>query len=247
MFHLLAYQRTAAGAETNANMTGITDGYATLQSSGAYLLPKPMMIKAAFLTGVALTNGRINAPSLREVAVPSISPVNVALLPGDLPAIQIYPPSHLELQAGEEVLMQDTVTGASQLTGGLFVGDMQTDIPQGQLYTCRMTTGVTTVARAWNQLVLAPETSLPAGGYECVGLRVTGTNFILARLNFMGGGPKPGCICGDTAAQDSWNYFRNGQFGRFGKFTNVSLPLLEVYPDAAGGSAEAFLDIIKVF
>jgi hypothetical protein len=247
MHHLLAYTASVSAGATNADVPGVFDGYASLQN-GHYLLPKPLKLLAAYASGTTITGAQVNAPTLRDITLPQIQPLQVGTAPTSLAPMSIYPPGMFDIKATDELALNtsNAAGGAERHIGGYIVGDGSMNIDQGKIITVVATASITAGNLVWGAGSFTLTTGLPVGRYSVVGLDVVGANLMFARLVFPEGGPKPGCLARQALNITPKPEFRLGELGTWGYFDTVSLPGIELFGSAAPTTQTIFIDVIKV-
>lgn len=243
MHHLLAYTKVMGATPVLADLTGITDGVATL-SNLHYILQQSAKIKAAMVMGATVSQAQINTPSLRRVSLPFVEPLLVGALPGSLPKFARYGDYGPTVEAIDEIAISASSTGAGEREwAGLWCEFNPSTVLPLPTYTLGATGATTVVANVWNSVPLTLQQTLPAGNYAVVGLRVISATGVFGRLIFPGGTWRPGVICSATEAQDDWSYFRMGRFGVFGTFRSYALPTLEILCTGADTTQQVYIDV----
>lgn len=246
MYHTLAFTATNAGAVALGDMPGITDSFATLNSSSHYIMGVPSNLKAAYAGGLLMTLAQINTPSLRNVAIPFISPMNIALLPRDQFPMVNFGRNGPLIPSTDELAITYSASAADTDYAVIFVDLGPTPVPQGNTYTVKLTGTTTVTPKVWSPCPLTISSTLPAGNYAVVGMKFESTTAIAGRLIFPGGGPRPGVIGGAGATIDDMLRFRFGNFGLMGTFTSYALPTLDALCNAADAAQTVYLDLIKL-
>jgi len=249
MFHLLAYTKLDTAGALNEDIPAVTDNFATVQNSH-YILQEDTTLMAAYARNAGITNARINTPDFRRVSIPSLQPVNVNAAPITLPPMIFFPPSRLRIPKIDEVSFEASNGGGGgvRTIGGIWVASMghNFNIPQGDVYTLRFTSTITTVANVWTLGNMAFDQTLPAGNYTVVGLDVIGVTTEFARLAFLGGGMRPGVIVRPAVSNYMWDSFRFGNAGVLGIFASTAIPNLEVFGTAAAAiTYTGFMEVVK--
>lgn len=248
MFSLLAYTASNAAAAVFADTPGITDGWATL-SNGHFMLPRDMRLKAAYAQGAAISAARINTPSLRQIGLPAISPLELAAAPSDLPAIVLYGDYGPMLNKIDEteVDLSNSAGAPEREFALLWVEDPNSRPPQpGPALSIAFTAANTGGNLTWGDSTMTFASSLPAGRYQVIGMDIVGANLIAARLRFPESGMLPGVLARQALGTLPWWFHRFGRFGLFGEFDNTAPPLLQILGSAAGTTQSGVLDLVKV-
>lgn len=247
-FHLLAFTSLQAAGAAFADVPGIQDGYATLQNSH-YILQQNMEVTHAYSQGATQTEARINTPDLRAVSLPSITPIQAAAAPGDLPGLCVYNEWKPPIKAIDEVAVE-TSNGAGapeRQIVGLWVRPPGGRMPQmGPVFTVRATASIVLGNLVWGAGSFTFQQTLPAGRYQVIGMDVIGANLIFARLRFPMQGPLPGIVCRQAVGDIPWQHWRLGRAGLFGEFESTAPPTIELFGTAAPVTQTIYLDLVKV-
>lgn len=246
--HLAAFFGSVAASQTDLPLAPVVDPQLTTNNNGM-LLPETGRIIAAYASGLGVTQGRINVPSLRVVSLPRVHPVNKALFPvDDAPINKLgdQGPRILRSETFQAQLTTDATAGpnASYMFNWLKFGP--SPAPSGDITTIRATSTVTGVAGSWVLGALQLETDLPSGRYAIVGADVIGATAQAMRFRFAGGGYCPGVLVQQAAGQFFLDTFRYGRMGAFGEFDNSLPPQIDVLAEAGAVTLTVFMDIIKV-
>lgn len=246
MHHLLAYVDMMGAATTDENVNALPDGQITITSNNQFIFDRAVKILACYGQGATMDGLRINSPPLRSIALPRITPFNVAVLPGDLPPLADFRNNPFSIPTATEIAVESTNTGAGEVHWvGLWVAESVPMMRNGEVVTIRLTSTTAATANVWSTLASALEQPLPGGNYEVVGMRVISATGVLARLVFPGGGWRPGCICAATESVDDRSYFRAGKFGSFGFFNSFAIPTVQILCTGATAAHRIYLDVIK--
>lgn len=252
MLHLAAFYASLLQNASYQQLLAVADGGLTRNSANQYIMPSNMQLLGAHVQGVTTSQAQIQAPSLRNIAYPEISPLVQAAIasPPTLPAWVGYGPYGPRFLMNEAVGVYATEnnTGASPTVAGLWITDTQQAAPPGQQITLVATATVTDVAQAWTLSTLSFITNLAAGQYMVTGMGVIGAGANYARLLFPGATNfRPGVLVDAAVGNKQWrDQFRFGRFGVFGSFQFNSPPQLETFGNAAGSHTyTVLLDVIK--
>lgn len=252
MHHLMAFYASLAQNAAYAQLLAVADGGMTRNAANQYIMPSNMQLIGAHTQGVTTSASQIQAPSLRQVAYPEISPLVQAAIaaPPTLPAWIGYGPNGPRFMMNEAVgvYASENNTGASPTVAGLWITDNIQPAPPGQQITLVATATVTDVAQQWTLSTLTFVTNLAAGNYVVTGMGVTGAGANYARLLFPGAtNYRPGVLVDAAVGNKQWrDQFRFGRFGVFGTFAFNSPPQLETFGNAAGAHTyTVLLDVVK--
>lgn len=246
---LLAYSGSFATATTDNDLTAIADPSMSQQNSH-FVLPKTMQLMAAYVMGVGVHSPKIQSPSLRRIAVPSIYPsVRASAVPTD-PNIADYRANPLNIPALEEiqVLASNDDAGTQRCWAGLFLADGAQPVQGGSdIFTVRCTAAITCVANTWVSGNLTFGQSLPVGTYAIVGMFAQSATGIFARLIFPGGTIyRPGVMCVTAIGNRQPFAGRKAPMGVLGTFQSTALPQLDVLASSTDSAQVVYLDLVKI-
>lgn len=245
---MLFYTETVNAGDTDNDLTALADPQVTQQNSH-HLLNRDSLLLAAYGLGTSMTTVRMETPKLREFINPNICPVDRAAVPPDEPNVCFYSDYELMLRAGEEISVKasnNLGAATEQATVIIWTGDRPASPSPASIYTLRCTYSITGILNGFASGSLTFTQTLPTGRYEVVGMHAFGTALVAARLILPGFSHRPGVVAGATAGLNTSRGFRKGQMGVFGEFTNVALPAVEIFTNAAGASTgDVYLDLIQ--
>lgn len=253
MHHLMAYYSSLVISSAYAQLNAVADGGMTRNAANQYVMPANMQAIGSHVQGVTTSAAQIQAPSLRSIAYPEITPIIQAAItaPPTLPAWVGYGSNGPRFLMNEAVgvYASENGTGASPTVAGLWISAGQEAAPPGQYITLVATIAVTDVAQQWTLSTPTFITQLAAGTYIVVGMGITGSGFNYARLVFPGQtNYRPGVLADAAVGNKQWrDQFRMGRFGTFGQFVFNSPPQIETFGHTAGAhTGNLFLDVLKI-
>lgn len=256
MNHLAAFgfSSTNTGAGVYVNVTAKQDGYLTTNANGRFILPPPppnaggnWRIAAGYAMGTTMTVARINNATLRRIGLPSICPIQPALVIGSAFNIANFGFNGPRLPTADEFGVEGDAAAIEVQTAALWLHDGVMNGPTGEVFPLQFTVTVTTVANSWTSANIAFTQTLPVGKYAVHGMDIVGTTAIFARLQFADGGPRPGILARASDAIFPQNQFRNGNFGKLGEFTSYAQPLIEIFASSAAAIVfRGVLDVQKI-
>jgi hypothetical protein len=126
----------------------------------------------------------------------------------------------------------------------LWIGDGPVKPVQGKIYTVRATATASLVTASWVNSTLTFQQTLPAGHYQCVGLRAWSANGCAARIFFVGSPWRPGVLMVNSEANNEDFYVRYGNIGVFGEFDNTVPPTID-FMGITDSAEVVMLDLIK--
>lgn len=247
-FHLLAFRGSVTNGTTNTAIAGVADNIIGKAASGAFLFQESLPIRAGVAGGVNASRSRINTPNVRQVGLPYIAPISTGITNPSPLNVADFGDRGPTPSAADEVSIEATHTdaGAQIQWAGLWVKRDKKPWTPGDRYRVRGTATITGVVGSWASGAITLDQNLPAGIYEIQGMDAFGTNLLLARLIFTGGGFRPGCAARNTVANVPNPLFTDGRLGVYGQFDTVALPQLEIYVEAANSAQEVYLDICRI-
>ena len=256
MFHQAAFDFTAAntGVGVFSPMNSIQDGFLTRNTTQTYFIPIPprrtpsWRLLAAYAQGPTATVARVNNAKLQaEWGLPSIIPVVTGATVPSLYPLRLFGTRGPVIPVADQFGVQLDSTAAELQRACVWLHDGDYTVPPGQISSLQFTATVTTVAETWTQGTITLAQSLQPGTYSVVGLDVVAATNHFARLVFPDGGPRPGVLSRASTAVFPSPLFSGGALGEFGRFTNFSLPSIELLNSAAGAIAvQGVIEVIRV-
>lgn len=248
-WHLAAWYDTRAGAVTNQPMATVNDGILTSQAD-YFLAPSEAELIFSAAGSAQMTNARLDTPSLREVGLPSLQPINLSAATIPSPVnVADFLLSPIRVPKVDQIAAQMTLSGAG--TGYVIAGigfGPRPPAPGGRIYRLRATSAITGAAGVWVNGALNFEQSLPAGYYAIVGMQTIAATVLAARLSIPGAAFRPGVIATNALGGQPWPRFQDGSLGVWGVFENQNVPSLDILTGLGGASTAqvTFLDVIKL-
>ena len=246
MFTLIGYNETFTGAATLDPVTPIADAHVRVEGNNIVVPGGLNHLLGVYGLGSVLTGVRIDSPSLRRTLLLDVEPIDTGSEPASYPPLfnMFYAP--LPLDEFEPIRFLASVSGAGTATGLVWLGDGPQSPVAGDIFTARATAGVTCTTGAWSNGALTFDQTLPAGRYQVVGMRAYGAGLAAARLVFVGGTWRPGCIGFDGYNDVENDVFRRGKLGVWGEFAHDQPPTVDFLAVASTSSEVVYLDLIKV-
>lgn len=250
--HLLAFSGAKTDSTANESIDPTADAVFTRgQGTDTYIVPRECRVLWALARNDTITRARLNVPSLRDLGMPEIFPLDAQAEPAADFDVCWFGEQGPRLKQTEE-FGADVSNGASTVDNAtvlVCVTDGLMPVPTGRRTTVRATSTQTLVANAWTLGGLTFDTALPPGRYSVIGMQATCNDAHAARLVFpMESGWRPGVPTGETIAiLDPRQTGRNGMFGELGKFLHNAAPQLELLGGTAGAeTAAVILDLVQV-
>lgn len=247
-FHLAAFRGSVTNGTTNTAIAGVSDNILSKSTSGNYLAPDGVNIWGAISGGVNASRARINTPSVRQVAFPSIAPMGTGVTATNPQNISAYGYTGPKPAPADELSVEYTHSDAApQIGWALMWMTFGRKAPTpGRVYRVRYTAAITAVVGSWVSGALTFDQTLPSGIYEISAMDAFGANLLGARLIFPGGGWRPGIMAHNTLSTQPNPIFTDGTLGAFGQFDSVNTPQLEICAEAANTAQEGFLDLVRL-
>lgn len=246
-FHLAAMRASVPTGGALTKLTAIQDQALAQSASGNYLAPIGSNILYSTAGGVNLQRARVNTPSLREVALPYIAPLNQTLAVPSPPNIADWRPVGAVPRPADEVTVEIVHTDAATqvIYALLWFMFQRIEPPVKKEYRTRFTSTIAATAGTWQSGIITLDQVLPAGIYAVVGMDVFGTNLLAARLIFPGAAWRPGVYARNAVNNVPHVMGQSGQLGVYGEFNSTAMPQLEIYAEAANTAQEGYLDLVR--
>lgn len=249
MIHVIGFSGSHSGAAgLLTKLPAVEDGVMNVQNQ-AFILPKSLRVLFAEPGGATMQDARISAPTFREVQDRWITPIDTFAATSPI-QFGVLQPSHWFVPGNQEVsALTSTTAGATERHMiGMVLSDGFSKYTSANVYTVKFTATVTAVVDTWVRGVLTPVDPLPQGTYDCIGMYTVGVsgNF-MSRLVFQNQTWRPGIRGVGVSAVFVNDIFRRGNLGKFGSFTNSSVPYIEILSLLAGtGTVSVYLDLVKI-
>lgn len=256
MFGVIVYSDAAEAAlAVNDPLPAIADQSVSISGGNpnAYIFNTEVSIIGAYGIGTSLTRARLSAPSLRDLSLPYIRPLERAAQVPDWPQFSDYRDYPTRVIATDDLgveVSNDLAMGTERNSVALWFTEGLSPAPQGRVVTFRGTATPNPAAGVWGAQVITLDQGIPGGLYSVIGMDCFGdADLILARLIFVGQRSpwRPGIIGGLNAGRSLRGTFRMGQWGEFGRFNSYQPPQLEVWGGGAVNLAlDVYLDCIRL-
>lgn len=250
MWHTCAYGgATVSGGSTAAADNAITDNVFKIGSANGFVLQEDMMLLWAGVYPVAATAARLSSPKLAQFGYLQLTPLQNANKNANGLLIASWPYRPFTFRNQEEVTCL-VDTGGTVATTEVVVCSFSNGIdqvPQGEELTFKATSTTAAVANSWTTLTYTMSQTLPEGAYAMLASEVQSTNAIAHRWTFWGQFYRPG-MPSTTSYTNVQQYpgARDYRNGLMGKFSNVTLPNLEVLCNTTDNSHTIIMHAIKV-
>ena len=249
MFSLHAFNSTLASTTAGyQNVVPAADPIATVSGNLLYVGGLPNLL-GAFMLSTESTVGKIETPSLLNLAPYQISPIVKNALPTATRREMINPASPRPLVTNEAMQVYGDATSGQpdpDVTVGVVMSDGALSPVAGDIFHAYATIVTGSIKDAWNNVALTFQNTLPAGTYDVVGARVEGAHGKLFRLVFQGNSSiRPGSLFAYGTDGEDVKGARDGGWGVWGTFDQFTPPSIDVFTDGTSETAQVFLDLIK--
>lgn len=252
-FHTAAFLESVDPAGVFNALTALADQQLTIAGDDLRVPELSSVIAVAGgIETAAESFLRLSSPSLRIRGLFQVEPFNT----GAAAAIEPASPHRvcdlrripLPLVRNESLNAEtDSNPAAAQIQWCIvwFAGAAPAPV-EGGIFTVRATNGSTLVAGVWTNGALTFIEDLPRGRYQVVGMRARSAGLVAARLSFVGGRWRPGCL--GTDAQDDIEHpmFRYGGLGVWGEFDDLEPPTVDFLSVSADTAQDVYLDLIQI-
>lgn len=249
MHHLAIWASSIAQNAALANIGTVIDEVLNPFSSIVYTPESDLKILRIYGRGDSVSQIRMDSPLLRPIGPPQIQPFDTAAEPSDLPPINKYDLSALPWLRNDPLgmLISRAGAGASVCQVLAWVAPQFPQPDFGPTRAIRATSSVTLTTSGWVSSSLTFDQQLPPGRYRIVGMSAEGTGLLASRLVFSTQVWRPGVLAQDSAGEYDHEWFRRGNFGKFGEFESYAPPTLQSFGFTAGAiTATVWLDVIPV-
>lgn len=252
-FHLAGWQESVDSAGAFDALAALADTQLTIAGDAIRVPEVNQVIAVAAGVEVAAESfARLVSPSLRVRGLFQIEPFSsaaaAAVEPGSPPAVLDLRRSPLPLVVNENLTFEvNSNPAAAQIQWGLvWLAAGPIEPIGGQIFTVRATNGSTLVASTWTNGALTFVEDLPRGRYAVVGMRARSAGLVAARLAFVGGRWRPGCLGCDAQADLDHRMFRYGELGAWGEFEDLEPPTVDFLSVSADTAQDVYLDLIQL-
>ncbi len=250
MFTVVAYSESQDEAGAMTRMAAVADQHIRAAGDDIVVPPFNNIIGAASMCGAAVPHeARLVAPSLRRTNPYYITPVELAIVPGTVPAMVLHPESPVPLELNETLNAENSANpaAAEQHTVVVLLSDGAIQPVTGPIRTINAEVTLALVAGAWVFSALTLPDALPVGDFKVVGARLVAAAATAFRFVPVGAAHRPGGLVANTVAgQDPYGQ-RMGILGEWFTFNTVNPPGVEVLSSAAAGAAtyQMYIDIMQ--
>lgn len=247
-FHLALYHSQLPISAALSQITQVADPVVAPSGNGFLVGALNKLARVAGV-GTNLTRLQLNSSSLRDYAPFDVGGVNVGTAIESPARYYDFGGAPLPLDTNEQLDafgVQSNV--AAQLaTVGVWFADGPFRPVGGRMFSVHWTNGSALTANAFSAFTPTLDNGIPAGTFSLVGMRVLSAGALFARVIPRGGTPyRPGVMC--VQAQDGLldSGDRYGGMGEFIRFTNTTMPQVEIFSGSADATQEGYFDLVQV-
>lgn len=251
MFHLALYDAAIAVNATLTQLANVADPVVATSGSGFLVNPSlPNMMRVAGV-GNILNRAQLQSGSIRKyLAGYDVDPVNIGTLIGS-PARAIHlEDSPFPLVGNEELdafVSNSAVTSTRTSVAVWFCDGPIRPVNPNNMFSAHWTATSTLVANAWNSITPVFDNGLPSGTFIVIGSRAQSAGGLFHRyIPRNNNTARPGTFCGQTLSDYGLDMDRAGNLGEWFRFTNTTLPTIEVFSRSADTAEEGVVDLVQV-
>ena len=248
MFTVVAFSESQAHDAALNLINAVADQHIRVETTRVTVPTLNQIIGEIACAGANGQEARLVSPSLRRKNPLYITPLEVALVPGDVPKTAYHPDAPIPLDVNEslECEIRGAVNAAQQVTVGVMLCDGPQSPVSGEIVTINAEITLALVAGAWAFSQITFPDALPVGDYDVVGARLIAANGVVFRFVPVGAAHRPGgVVAQDFNDADPWEQ-RFGRMGAWFTFNTVQPPGVEVLAAAAvaSGTYQLYLDVM---
>ena len=248
-FSLALYDASIANGSTLLQVGALADVVIAPANSGFLVnaaLPKIMRIAAV---GTNLTRVQLSSGSIRDYAPFDVGPVNVGTKIESPARFVDFSAAPIDLVVNEELdaFGVQSNAGAQRITVAVWFCDGPVRPVSGRFFTMHWTATTTLTANGWTSFLPVFDNGLPGGTFVIAGSRMISAGALFHRFITRGGPSiRPGTFSQQSQDDLPLDGARYGQMGEFIRFSNTTLPQIEVFSRSADNSEEGYLDLIQI-
>lgn len=237
--HLVAFGATRPLAPPAfAALQPIPDPTITVAGNLLYVPDKynQVIFAASLVKTGTQTQAQLQAPSLREVFFPDLTPLFVGANFSTTHPLHNLLDNPMQLATNEGLEFHTDSGDAAANTdayGLVALSDGAITPAKGKIFTMRATSAVALAAQTWKNSALVFDQTLPVGNYDIVGMRASGAGLVASRLVFIGASAitRPGVPAQGSLNTADFYEARMGRLGMFGSFNSITPPSVDCLGD----------------
>jgi hypothetical protein len=248
---LSAYFASIPNTVADQQLIAVPDGLIYTRDNAIVVPPDMNKVIAAFFFGTNMTVAKFKPASYRRFGDYWVLPYSQTI--SGAGAVQSY----LDLSGGEysgqplvlkpqeelPAYAQQSSAGAQNSFCFVVFSDKGRLQQHGQYFTVHGTSTTTMNANAWTPCALTLDTGLPAGRYRLVGSRARSAGLLAFRWIIIQQHNRPGGFGFQNDLSFEPYGQRNGGWGEWGQFDNLTIPTPEVWSTSADTSLQIWLDL----
>lgn len=248
MWHTCAYGGSIALTSVAQPVNAIADNVFKIGSQNGFVLQEDMMLIAAYAGGVGMANPAFKSPKLNQFNPLAILPFSLTVAQADGEIFALFPYRPFTFRNQEEVtaITDNTNAGAQQMDIVAFFSNGVDPIPPGEELFVRWSSTTAAVANTWTLLTYTLTQTLPEGVYAVVTSEHTSATAVAHRFTFWGQFYRPGFMSITAFSNRQARNVQTLQLGLAGKFSNVTLPNIEVFCSGTDAVHSGYIRCIKV-
>ena len=248
MFHIALYSSSLAAGTALLQVTQVTDPIVAPSGNGFLVGALSNLMRVAGV-GTNLTRVQLTSASIRKYAPFDIGGVNVGAAIETPPRYMDWSDQPIPLNVNEELdaFAVQSNAGAQLERVAVWFTDGAVRRVQGRYFSVHWTSSTALTANAWSAVTPTLDNGIPSGTFALVGSRAISAGGLFHRF-IPRSGPafRPGSFM--FQAQDGFDMLadRYGNLGEWLRFTNTTLPQIEMFSGTADATQEGYLDLIQV-
>lgn len=247
-FTVIAHSERQSAPVTLTKIAGVSDTHVRVSGDDVYI-PDYNQIIGVYAIGHGLGRVQLDSPSLRDFIKPDFFPVVNTTTTATTTSVCLKPRNPISLKTNEALNV--SITGGktgqkSKFSAFTLLSDGPISPVGGEIHTIRFTATNVSTAWSWQDSTITFDQTLPVGKYQVVGMKIYGSNLIFGRLVPVGSFWRPGVPAQTSTSSDEIWDFRDGNFGVFCEFDQLTPPSLELFASAATNGIVGYLDLIKL-
>lgn len=247
-FTLVGWAEQLDAGASLETLTALEDPHVRVEDEKV-MVPALSNLAGAIGIGAAISQAKLEAPSLIRTSPFHIAPLNVAAEPISSPPVIDLFDKPLPLDVAEPLVAygDNTDTANAQYDVILaWLSDGPIAPVSGEIFTVKATASKTLTPYAWTNAALTFSTRLPAGRYAIVGAKAISDGLIAFRFVVPGLGYRPGALGCDSIADKDFKKFRYGGLGVWCEFEHTTPPTVDFLSASADTSETVYIDLMKV-
>lgn len=251
MHQLSAFFSSIPNTAADQQVIAVADGLIQTRDNALVTPPEMPRLLSALFYGTNMTTAKLKPASYRRFGDYWVLPYAQAVAgPGaTTPYLDISdgplsgPPLMLDPSEELPAYSQQSSAGAQNAYAFVIFAHEGVKRHTGKFFSVRGLGSTTLVPNAWTPCVITLDTGLPAGRYNLVGSRAKSAGLLAFRFIIAKQFNRPGGY--GTQSDQSFEAFgqRNGDWGIWGSFDHLSIPVLEAFSLSADTAETVWFDL----